>query len=232
MGKTLIIVRHGNTFRKGETPTRVGGQTDLPLVEAERGKSIGRYLFEHDIIPDKVYAAPLKRTMETAALITEEMQLPLAPVPEHNFTEIDYGPDENKTEDEVMRRLGLLYLEKNDLPLNIANEEIKAYGKKAIDLWNDEAIVPEGWIVNVSQIIQSWKNFADNIGDEETVLLCTSNGIIRFAPYLLDTPYSDFCQQHDLKVATGSISIFKHKGGKWICTEWNTVPYKIYKNDK
>ncbi|HAO37083.1 MAG TPA: histidine phosphatase family protein, partial [Hyphomonas sp.] len=27
----LIIVRHGNTFDKGDTVTRVGGRTDLPL---------------------------------------------------------------------------------------------------------------------------------------------------------------------------------------------------------
>ena len=41
---TLIIARHGNTFRKGETPTRVGSRTDLPLVEDERGRGIGKYL--------------------------------------------------------------------------------------------------------------------------------------------------------------------------------------------
>ncbi|MBR2145117.1 MAG: hypothetical protein IJ956_06235 [Akkermansia sp.] len=31
--KTLIIARHGNTFAKRETPTRVGCHTDLELVE-------------------------------------------------------------------------------------------------------------------------------------------------------------------------------------------------------
>lgn len=232
MEKTLIIVRHGNTFRPGETPTRVGGQTDLPLVEEYRSRAIGRYLFEHDIIPDKTYAAPLQRTMGTVSLILEEMLLSLNPIPEQNFTEIDYGPDENKTEDEVMIRLGLLYLEKNNLPSNISKEEIIAHGKKAIDLWNDEAIVPDGWIVNVPQIIQSWKKFAENIGDGETVLLCTSNGVIRFAPHILDISYADFCKQHDLKVATGSISVFKYKEGKWICTEWNLKPYNMYREDK
>jgi 2,3-bisphosphoglycerate-dependent phosphoglycerate mutase len=39
-----VIVRHGNTFRAGETPTRVGARTDLPLVEEERARSAGRYL--------------------------------------------------------------------------------------------------------------------------------------------------------------------------------------------
>ena len=44
-----MIVRHGNTFRAGETPTRVGARTDLPLVEEERARSAGRYL--HDLLP-------------------------------------------------------------------------------------------------------------------------------------------------------------------------------------
>ena len=30
MTTRLIIARHGNTFEKGQTPTRVGGRTDLP----------------------------------------------------------------------------------------------------------------------------------------------------------------------------------------------------------
>ena len=42
--KTLIIARHGNTFAKGETPTRVGCHTDLELVEEERGRGVGLYL--------------------------------------------------------------------------------------------------------------------------------------------------------------------------------------------
>ena len=44
--RKLVIVRHGNTFRAGETPTRVGARTDLPLVEEERARSAGRYLRE------------------------------------------------------------------------------------------------------------------------------------------------------------------------------------------
>lgn len=47
-----MIVRHGNTFRAGETPTRVGARTDLPLVEEERARSAGRYLREKGIVID------------------------------------------------------------------------------------------------------------------------------------------------------------------------------------
>lgn len=58
MTTRLIIARHGNTFTKDQTPTRVGGRTDLPLVESERGRNIGKYLKLKDMLPDVVFAAP------------------------------------------------------------------------------------------------------------------------------------------------------------------------------
>ena len=71
---TLIIARHGNTFGPGDTPTRVGGRTDLPLVEKgfEQGKAIGRHLKENRLIPDVVYASNLKRTLQTAETAIKE----------------------------------------------------------------------------------------------------------------------------------------------------------------
>ena len=47
---TLIIARHGNTFNPGDTPTRVGKHTDMPLVEKgeAQGRALGRYLKEHE----------------------------------------------------------------------------------------------------------------------------------------------------------------------------------------
>ena len=94
MTTRLIIARHGNTFTKDQTPTRVGGRTDLPLVESERGRNIGKYLKLKDMLPDVVFAAPLKRTMETARLAVAEMGLPLEVQAEDCFREVDYGPDE------------------------------------------------------------------------------------------------------------------------------------------
>ena len=96
--RKLVIVRHGNTFRAGETPTRVGARTDLPLVEEERARSAGRYLREKGIVIDKVISAPLKRTLETANYILEEMNVDLPIIQDLRLKEIDYGPDENMVE--------------------------------------------------------------------------------------------------------------------------------------
>jgi probable phosphoglycerate mutase len=236
MEKTLVIVRHGNTFAPGQTPTRAGKKTDIPLVEELKSRNAAKYLLSKNIIPNRVFAAPLKRTMQTANLIINEMKLDTAVIPDNSFTEIDYGEDENKTEEEVKRRLGLNYVKNNSLSGVIGETAIMEYGKMVVDLWNVKAIVPAGWNVDVEGIISSWRNFANNIMDDnETALICSSNGIIRFAPYItianceLRTAnckpnIEDFSDKYGLKVATGSVSIFKTIGNVWKCVEWNTKP--------
>ncbi|MDR0385779.1 MAG: histidine phosphatase family protein [Prevotellaceae bacterium] len=223
MEKTLVIVRHGNTFATGQTPVRAGAKTDIPLVEESKGRNAAKYLLKKGIVPDRVIAAPLMRTVQTANLIIDEMNLNTIVVTDNNFTEIDYGEDENKTEEQVRRRLGLEYVRHNNLQGNFTDSQITEYGSIAINLWNAEAAVPTGWNVDTDSIITSWKNFADSVPDSETVLICTSNGIIRFAPFILDEiDRKEFCSKHSLKVSTGSVSIFKNAGNVWKCTEWNT----------
>jgi probable phosphoglycerate mutase len=214
---TLIITRHGNTFRPGETPTRVGARTDLPLVEEHRGRSIGLYLKDRDLIPGAVYAAPLRRTMETARLAAEAMNLKTEVIPAADFTEIDYGPDENRTEEEVVLRLG-------------GGDAAK--GQAIVDAWNRRASVPDGWLVNPSQIVRAWHDFADHVLKNErghTTLLVTSNGILRFAPTLTGD-LGRFAREHDLKVSTGGLCIFENDGtgSLWTCAAWDVRPYKLY----
>lgn len=212
MTTRLIIARHGNTFEKGQTPTRVGAKTDLALVENERGTNVGLYLKQVDLLPDAVFAAPLKRTTQTAELAIKAMGLDLSVIPEKSFTEIDYGPDENKTEDEVVARIG----------------------QEAIDLWNKEAIVPNGWIVNPQGIIDDWYAFANKVEaqyHDKNVLVVSSNGIIRFAPYLTGD-FNAFCRKHDIKVGTGCICIFEKENTKtpWRCVAWNLKPKDFLNN--
>ena len=212
---TLIIARHGNTFRKGETPTRVGARTDLPLVEEERGRAIGRYLKANGLIPQEVFAAPLQRTVKTAQLAMEEMNLKQEIILLHDFTEIDYGLDENKTEEEVVWRLGNGDVEK---------------GKEVIEAWNREGIVPAGWIAEPQKIIQDWFQWAENRvngnGEDSCSLIVTSNGIIRFAPYLTGD-FENFAKNNDIKVSTGNIAVFEKKEGErfWNCKAWNIKPF-------
>jgi probable phosphoglycerate mutase len=172
-----------------------------------------------------LYAAPLLRTTRTAELIAMEARLPLPVVAEARFTEIDHGPDEDKTETEVKRRLGEESARAAGLS-SLPDAELLLLGGRVLDEWNARAVVPPGWRVDAAEIARSWQDFASSIPDGENVLLCTSNGIIRFAPSLLEDRDA-FCRDRDIKVSTGSLSIFRHDGEHWHCDAWDLRPYKM-----
>ena len=202
---TLIIARHGNTFGPDDAPTRVGKHTDLPLVDSgrEQARRIGMYLREQRLIPDVVYASNLQRTQETAQLAIRESGVTNPVFTLDMFDEIDYGPDENKAEEEVIARIGA----------------------DAIAAWDERAEVPEGWVVDPDQIIKNWHDFGEQIrahDDGETVLVVTSNGIARFAPYLTGD-FEGFRAAHNIKLATGALGVLVYEGG-WQVKEWGFRP--------
>ncbi len=146
----------------------------------------------------------MKRTIETAEIAVKESGVTNPIYNLDIFNEIDYGPDENKVEADVIDRIG----------------------EQAIKDWDEHAIVPNGWLVNPDDIIQNWKDFADQIcahNDNETVLVVTSNGIARFAPYITGD-FEGFTAKHNIKLSTGALAILKHEDGQWHATEWNIRP--------
>ncbi len=225
--RTLIIARHGNTFRPGETPTRVGARTDLPLVEEERARGIGLYLKKLGLIPTRILAAPLQRTRRTAELAAEALGNPCAVQEEASLTEIDYGPDENQTEQAVALRLGrVTALAAGQDPAALGEEELQALGEGVIDLWNRQAIVPDGWKVDPAALGAAWQDLADRVAEGEATLCVSSNGVIRFAPFITGD-YAGFCATHDIKVPTGGVCIFTARPGEpWQCAEWGVKAFK------
>ena len=102
----LVIARHGNTFAPGDIVTRVGGRTDLPLVASGRaqGEALGRHFAALGISFAAAFCSPLARTRQSAELILAQTGNDIEPASEAFLTEIDYGPDENRPEDEVRAR--------------------------------------------------------------------------------------------------------------------------------
>ncbi|OHU91832.1 MULTISPECIES: histidine phosphatase family protein [Pseudoalteromonas] len=211
MTTRLIVVRHGNTFLPTDTPTRVGARTDLDLVETDKGTAVGQYLLANNWIPSNVYAGPLKRHQQTAQLICAVLGLSTDEILSDEFlNEIDYGPDENKAEDEVMLRLG-----KGDV----------AAGKAVIERWNTHAQVPNGWLVNPDELRQGWLSFANTVLTQQrdkTTLMVSSNGIMRFS-HVIDKQFNE----RNLKVPTGGVCIFENDTNQpdgWRCVTWGKVP--------
>ncbi len=201
----LIIARHGNTFTSNQTPTRVGARTDLALVESGRAQAekIGAWLKENDIYPEITYSSQLKRTIETAKIVLKTLGYAQPVFPLEIFNEIDYGEDENQTEDKVIARIGA----------------------KAIKDWDDKAIVPDGWQFNPQACIENWKGFAQHVVDDEqeTIMVVTSNGIARFAPHLTGN-FEEFSGQHKIKLSTGALGVLEFIDNQWIVHDWNVKP--------
>jgi 2,3-bisphosphoglycerate-dependent phosphoglycerate mutase len=204
---TLLVARHGNTFGPGDVVTRVG-TTDLALVDSGlmQGRLLGLHLKKHHLLPDVIFTSTLKRTIQTAeqAQLMMHTQLPIQPL--SIFNEIDYGPDENQPEKDVIARLGAT----------------------ALTAWENHAEVPNGWRVDPFSIIQHWQDFSNqliNFHAGQTILVVTSNGIARFAPYLTGD-YNAFTKKYELKIATGALCVFKKEpcSERWNCLEWNVRP--------
>lgn len=225
--RTLIIARHGNTFRPGETPTRVGARTDLPLVEEERARGIGLYLKKLGLTPSRILAAPLQRTRRTAELAAEVLGNPCPVQIENRLVEIDYGPDENQTEQAVALRLGRVAARAAGRdPSDLTEKELESLGVLALDLWNTQAVVPNGWVADPATLTETWQSIAASIVEGETLLCVSSNGAIRFAPHITGD-YVGFCATHDIKVPTGGVCIFTARPGEpWQCAEWGIKAFK------
>lgn len=203
----LLIARHGNTFGPGDVVKRVG-ITDLPLVESGliQGRLLGTYLKQNDLIPDVIFTSKLKRAIQTAEQAQDSMQTRLPIETLTMFNEIDYGPDENQPENKVIERIGT----------------------EALLAWETSANVPSGWKVDPLEIIKNWQNFCTRLSEEFAgyiILVVTSNGIARFAPYLTGD-FKTFSTQYGIKISTGAVSIFEKKitSEVWDCLKWNVKP--------
>lgn len=204
----LIIVRHGNTFNKGETCLRIGCRTDIPLSSSGKEQAIllGKYLKFKNIIPDKVFSSELKRTYQTAEIAFKETGISVSIERNKIFNEIDYSIDEAKTDEEIISRIG----------------------KDALEQWNKNAIVPDGWKFNPKEAIDNWFDFSKMIEKEyqdKVIMVFTSNGIARFAPYLTGN-FDKFIENYDIKISTSALCTFiKNKNEEfWKVINWNIKP--------
>ncbi|MDR2777386.1 MAG: histidine phosphatase family protein [Rickettsiales bacterium] len=208
MGTRLVVVRHGNTFDKGQISLRVGARTDIPLSGSGREQAtiLGRYLRLSGLEPDVVFSSELARAYETAIIALKEAGFDRRVEKLGIFNEVDYGPDEAKTEEEVIARIGT----------------------EAMELWNRAAVVPDGWIFDPDGTVKNWKNFATQVDHRHRnglAMVFTSNGIARFAPHLTGN-FEKFSEKFDIKMSTGAISIFEKSENEeyWNVVKWNLKP--------
>lgn len=201
----IYIVRHGNTFDKGDTVTRVGARTDLALSSSgeAQASALGAHFLER--APDgfsRAYCSPLSRTRQTAdAILSESARAPELETLEF-LREVDYGPDENQPEDTVVARIGT----------------------DALKAWDEAAIPPPGWDLDPDKIRNAWARLLADLADaalNQPVLIVTSNGIARF---VLDRVTIFETQPVSIKLKTGAYGLLQAAGSAVRLIRWNVRP--------
>jgi probable phosphoglycerate mutase len=203
MTSLCVIVRHGNTFAPDEPARRIGAGTDLPLVESGRLQAVrlGEHFRERGWRFDRVLASPLRRTRESTALILAAME-DAPPIETRDWlAEIDHGPDENRSETEVIARIG----------------------EAALATWDKDAIAPPGWHVDGPAREAAWRAFFASAPKEMT-LLVTSNGAARFGLRADEGLARQAAALPSLKLATGAYGLIALDGGAARLAAWNQRP--------
>jgi|SRR5579872_5257254 len=187
----LLLVRHGNTFEAGETPTQVGARSDLPLTAQglQQAHLIAQYLLPEKNAVKAIYAGSLKRQIDTATLISKELHIEeRVHLREPALTEIDYGPWEGLTSDAII-----------------------AQWEKPYTAWTTESRWAEGIFGNSLQehlqAIDKWlTHLRKTYASGDTVVGITSNGIMRFFYTYQREEWQRFQkekQMEQIKVKTG-----------------------------
>lgn len=204
----LLLVRHGNTFEKGQPSRWVGARTDLPLTETgrEQARLFGRFLKDFQIQVAAIFAGPMLRHREHAAVIASTLGMDQSSIQsDPRLQEIDHGEWEGKTNAQV----GL-----------IAEAE-------AVRLWNENSVWPsgQGWATSEEELGSRVRDFLQQMGsgfgEHQNVIIVSSGGTLR---YFCKEAIAERLRPTSLKVATGNVGSISSLGGGWRLNYWNRTP--------
>jgi broad specificity phosphatase PhoE len=205
----LLLARHGNTFGPDDKPVWVGANEDMPLVAKGRdqAKALGEAIAGSRLQLAAIVTGPLKRTVEHAGIASAIAGGPQVEV-DHRLREIDYGKWGGKSTEEI-----------------VATE-----GESAVNAWNERGQWPEraGWQPDPSDLRRDLKLLVNDLrarfGKDSTVMLVSSNGILRFFLDLVPGEFALRARDGELKTATGGVSALAQQGGLYRVAFWNEKP--------
>lgn len=204
----LILARHGNTFKPGEPVVCVGSRNDLPLVASgiAQAENLAKTL---KIMPRAIYCSPLQRTQHYAKIIIERNGWALEPIIDDRLNEIDYGDWSGLTHDQIRSRFG---------------ETLEAWEKRSE--WPLNAHWGNSEEKHIEQIHAFCNDLLKHYHQEDTLLLISSNGCLRYFLTLIPGEFKRHLDAHTFKMATGNISQFHYSHAQWQLDYWNQTPYE------
>jgi broad specificity phosphatase PhoE len=212
----LLLARHGNTFSPGAVPVFVGSKDDMPLVEEgyRQAERFAELLKIRKIKPDAIYCGPLQRTRKFAELVAASLHLDLPLIIDERLNELDYGGWNRKSNDEI----------------------IAQFGQSVFDGWNDASIWPtnSGWPSSPEELGEQVRSFIADLKNQhpgdETILVVTSNGRMRYFLKLINGAFEQHQKDHALKVAPGNFCQLTFGDSEPTLQSWNESPSKALKS--
>jgi probable phosphoglycerate mutase len=101
----VVVIRHGRT--EWNRIERFRGRADIDLDEVGKRQAEATAKRAAEIGISEIYASPLRRTMTTASIISEQLSLTVQPLP--GIMDIDFGKWQGLTPEEAAARDGNLY---------------------------------------------------------------------------------------------------------------------------
>ncbi len=203
----LLLVRHGNTFAPGDRIVWVGSGEDLPLVESGRAqaRAFAETLERAHWRPTAALSGGLKRQVEHLELATAGA--PALGV-HAALNEVDYGRWGGRTTDEI----------------------VAEHGDAAVSAWNERSEWPQdaGWPESLAEVRARVSSFADEVASGQhggRVLVCSSNGLLRWFLGLVPGALEEAIEGAAFKVKTGHVGRMEwHRPGGWRVASWNQPP--------
>lgn len=207
----LLLVRHGNTFEAGQTPVRVGANEDMPLTTAgeDQAHALAGALKKTTIRPGLFVCGPLKRTRRHTDILMADLAASGTAEIDPRLTEIDYGPWGGLSDPEIIDRFG-------------------PQAARELDAWEKESRWPTEtaqWMPGADTVRRDIKNLTTDLsarlGTNDTALVCSSNGILRYFLDLTPEGLAGHQAAGNAKMATGAVSLLDVVDGHGRILFWN-----------
>ena len=195
----IILARHGET--EWNVAEIFRGRIDIELNETgiKQAELLAQYLSERKI--EAVYSSPLKRELETAAIITRFHQLNVEITP--GLIDFDYGNWQGLPYQEVKDKYEKLYTEWINNPDQVkmpAGESLNDVRLRAIGVMDKVIAKYEGIVILVSHRVVN------------KVLICALLGL-------------DNSHFWNIRQDTGGITTFTFENGRFILTGHNNISF-------
>lgn len=203
----LLLVRHGNTFAPGDRIVWVGSGEDLPLVASGRAQAstLAGSLEAAGWSATAALSGGLKRQVEHLQITTSGAPPPAV----HGaLNEVDYGDWGGRSTDEI----------------------VAEHGDAAVRAWNERSQWPTdaGWPETLEEVRHRVQRFADEVASGQhgtRVLVCSSNGLLRWFLGLVPGALEGAIEEGSFKVKTGHVGRMEWRDSDgWRVASWNQPP--------